>query len=85
MGAKRKKLQLYEKGRTKSYNRNVEKQHQKWTTFIYTGNYIRTIIKFLKNTNINIALKTTNTVSNLLSTTQKLTNITHSEYAKSHA
>lgn len=42
----------------------ITEDKQKWVTFTYTGN--RTITRSLKNRNIQIAFKTTNTVGNIL-------------------
>jgi hypothetical protein len=39
---------------------------QKWVSFTFSGNYVRTITKLLKNTNIKIAFKTNNTIGNIL-------------------
>jgi hypothetical protein len=39
---------------------------QKWVSFTFSGNYVRTITKLLKNTNIKIAFKTSNTIGNIL-------------------
>jgi hypothetical protein len=39
---------------------------QKWISFTFTGNYVRTITKLLKNTNIKVAFKTNKTIGNIL-------------------
>jgi hypothetical protein len=39
---------------------------QKWVSFTFSGNYVWTITKLLKNTNIKISFKTNNTIGNIL-------------------
>jgi hypothetical protein len=39
---------------------------QKWVSFTFSGNYVRIITTLLKNTNIKIAFKTSNTIGNIL-------------------
>jgi hypothetical protein len=45
---------------------NKVRKEQKWVTYTYNGNYILKITKLLKNTNINIAFKTSHTIGKLI-------------------
>jgi hypothetical protein len=58
-------LRIYHSIERKNHKNNDDVQ-QKWVSFTSTGNYIRTITKLLKNTNIKIAFKTNNTIGNIL-------------------
>jgi hypothetical protein len=44
----------------------MSEKNKKWVSYTYNGNYIRKITKLFKNTNINIAFKTSHTVGKLL-------------------
>jgi hypothetical protein len=46
-------------------HKNNDKK-RKWVSFTLSGNYIRTITKLFKNTNIKTAFKSNNTIGNLL-------------------
>jgi hypothetical protein len=55
------------------HNHNTkETQKQKWATFTYFGTDTRTITKLLKNANIKISFKTTNTIKNHLRPKQQI-------------
>jgi hypothetical protein len=60
-------MQIYNKS-INQHNTSTHgnKPEQKWTTFIYTGNYIRKITNLLKDTNVRIAFKTTTNLKNIL-------------------
>jgi hypothetical protein len=49
-----------------SKHKNNSDAKQKWVSFTFSGNYVRTITKLFKNTNIKIAFKTNNTIGNIL-------------------
>jgi hypothetical protein len=53
-------MQIYNKSKNQ-HNTSIHnnKQEQKWTTFMYTGNYIRKITNLFKDANLRIAFKTT--------------------------
>jgi hypothetical protein len=58
-------LRIYHSIERKNHQNNDDVK-QKWVSFMFTGNYIRTITKLFKNTNIKIAFKTNNTIGNIL-------------------
>jgi hypothetical protein len=69
-------LRIYHSIEQQNHKNNDDVQ-QKWVPFTFTGNYIRTITKLLKNTNIKIAFKTNNTIGNILK--DRITNSTYEQ------
>jgi hypothetical protein len=63
-----------------SKHKNNSDPKQKWVSFTFSGNYVRTITKLFKNTNINIAFKTNNTIGNVLKKEQLPTNMNKQAY-----
>jgi hypothetical protein len=49
-----------------SKHKNNSEPKQKWVSFTFSGNYVRTITKLLKNKNIKIGFKTNNRIGNIL-------------------
>ena len=52
------------------YERESDTRRKTWATFTFYGNYIRSITNIFKNTQIRIAFKSTNTLSQLLVNTK---------------
>jgi hypothetical protein len=46
-------------------HQNNNEMKQKWVSFTFSGSYVRTITKLLKNTNIKIAFKTSHTIGKI--------------------
>jgi hypothetical protein len=69
-------LRIYHSIERKNHSNNDNVQ-QKWVPFTFAGNYIRTITKIFKNTNIKIAFKINNTIGNILK--DRITNSTYEQ------
>jgi hypothetical protein len=58
------KINRSQKKKNHNFQSNDQDNIKEWATFTYIGRETRSITKIFKTTNLNVALKTTNTIQN---------------------